>query len=59
VRCVKPGERYEDKLVINLDTRVSTNQYERIYLFSQKHGIPMAKLLRDGALKLIAEMERA
>jgi FlaA1/EpsC-like NDP-sugar epimerase len=59
VRVARPGEKYEDKLLINLDTKVSTKQYERIYRFSQERKMPMARLLREGALKLIAEMERA
>ena len=41
MRAPRKGEKYEDRLMINLDTKVSTKQYERIYRFSQEHKMPM------------------
>lgn len=55
MRAPKPGLKYEDKLIMKIHTKLSTAQYERLSKFSRDRKIPLAKLLRDGAMKLTEE----
>ncbi len=48
----------EQKLGIRVYTQLSIGQYERVMEFSRRTKTPVATLLREGGLKLMAEKER-
>lgn len=55
-KWLKQAEAFEPK-VHKVFTKLSDTQYDALYQHSQRTGIPVAKLLRDGAMKEIEAAE--
>jgi hypothetical protein len=55
-KMLQQAEVFEPK-VHKVMTKLSDTQHRALYAYSERTGIPMAKLLRDGAMNIVEAAE--